>query len=127
MRGAGGSSDHRRKVGKVGDVVDGPEGVLTVEQYLSLASRLVDTLALDLPSFLRSDCRPVNLVVIRVMNTVQGTRCHLTKDRGGLPALSFQWEGGAAGQGPSLLVMADEYTSESMYVWLRRICLIGWV
>ena len=94
MRGAGGSSDHRRKVGKVGDVVDGPEGVLTVEQYLSLASRLVDTLALDLPSFLRSDCRPVNLVVIRVMNTVQGTRCHLTKDRGGLPALSFQWEGG---------------------------------
>ena len=90
MRGAGGSSDHRRKVGKVGDVVDGPEGVLTVEQYLSLASRLVDTLALDLPSFLRSDCRP-------------GTRCHLTKDRGGLPALSFQWEGGGSRSG-SLIV-----------------------
>ena len=103
MRGAGGSSDHRRKVGKVGDVVDGPKGVLTVEQYLSLASRLVDTLALDLPSFLRSDCRPVNLVVIRVMNTVQGTRCHLTKDRGGLPALSFQWEGGGSRSG-SLIV-----------------------
>ena len=56
----------------------------------------------------------------RVMRgAVQGTCCHLTKYGGGLPALSFQGEGGAAGQDPSLLVMADEYTSDSMYVWLR--------
>ena len=52
---------------------------------------------------------------------VQGTCCHLIKDGGGLPALSFHGEGGAAGQDPSWLVMADEYTSESMYVWFKRL------